>query len=842
MRWCPALILLLAALACRLGEKPDELYQQAQGEMRHQNLDAALAHIEQGLKSSQERREAAWFWRFLLLKADILAGQGRANDALRLLDRPAPGPPNADLSARLKMQQGYAKFGLNKYEESLRLLDEALRIASDLNSPALVAEIQNKRGAPLVRLVRPAEAEECFRDALEQARRAGDSYLEVSALGNLGSTRLFTGRFDEAIVSFEQMLPLARKGGSPRIVGRTLHNLGICYRNLGDIDRALQYYREAEPLYARAGEVKPNYDLLGDLGNIYVATRQHDRAADSFRKALEFSRKAGDRLYAAGWLNNLATLSIEVGDLPAAESYVRESLAALSGIEEAAQKKGALEPLLNSARVEAARGNFVKAEEMFSRAITEAKRAGVPRVVLEAQARLGSVYVRENHWDRAARAFQQLSATIESTRSKLKRDEWKLTFQSSIIPFYEEYVGLLMEKGETVRALEAAESGRARVLAEKLNLAAQPQSVTAASLQNKAHSLNAILLSFWLSPKRSYLWVVTPGAVKGFKLPPEKEIERLVEACGNLILKMEDLRDSPNPAGRQLYQALLGDAERLIPTGSRVIVVPDGALHSLNLETLVTAGERPRYWIENVSLAVAPSLALLDTAAAPMVPGERNLLLIGDPAASSPEFPALPEATNEIRDVRTQFDPEKSIVITGAGARPEAYGKAEPSRFALIHFAAHAVANRESPLDSAVILSGGPDSFKLYAHDVARIPLHADLVTISACRGAGARMYAGEGLVGFSWAFLQAGARNVIAGLWDVSDRSTALLMSHLYEEQRKGAGPADALRSAKLSLLAEPAWRRPYYWAPFELFTRSVPFRASRTRAGMKRSDPSAH
>ena len=35
----------------------------------------------------------------------------------------------------------------------------------------------------------------------------------------------------------------------------------------------------------------------------------------------------------------------------------------------------------------------------------------------------------------------------------------------------------------------------------------------------------------------------------------------------------------------------------------------------------------------------------------------------------------------------------------------------------------------------------------------------------------GARAYAGEGLVGFTWAFLSAGAHNVIAGLWNVDDR-----------------------------------------------------------------------
>ena len=111
----------------------------------------------------------------------------------------------------------------------------------------------------------------------------------------------------------------------------------------------------------------------------------------------------------------------------------------------------------------------------------------------------------------------------------------------------------------------------------------------------------------------------------------------------------------------------------------------------------------------------------------------------------------------------------------------------------MIHFTAHATANVESPLDSAVVLSGPDNGYKLYARDVAETPLLADLVTVSACRSAGERTYLGEGLVGFAWAFLRAGARNVIAGLWDVDDESTSVLMATLYSELSRGVPPADA-------------------------------------------------
>jgi CHAT domain-containing protein len=99
-------------------------------------------------------------------------------------------------------------------------------------------------------------------------------------------------------------------------------------------------------------------------------------------------------------------------------------------------------------------------------------------------------------------------------------------------------------------------------------------------------------------------------------------------------------------------------------------------------------------------------------------------------------------------------------------------------------------------------------------------PLRAELVTISACRGAGARVYSGEGLVGFTWAFLQAGAKNVIAGLWDVSDNSTAQMMDRLYEGIDAGKSPAKALHEAKLSMVRSNSnYRKPYYWGAFQVY-----------------------
>src|SRR5204863_5318611 len=114
----------------------------------------------------------------------------------------------------------------------------------------------------------------------------------------------------------------------------------------------------------------------------------------------------------------------------------------------------------------------------------------------------------------------------------------------------------------------------------------------------------------------------------------------------------------------------------------------------------------------------------------------------------------------------------------------------------------------------AVILSPSAEGFKLYAKDVIAERLQADLVTISACHSAGSRADAGEGLLGFTWAFLQAGARNVVAGLWEADDEAAAAIMAGFYEKLASGERPETALRSAKLKLVRSKGPRRlPYYW-----------------------------
>jgi CHAT domain-containing protein len=246
----------------------------------------------------------------------------------------------------------------------------------------------------------------------------------------------------------------------------------------------------------------------------------------------------------------------------------------------------------------------------------------------------------------------------------------------------------------------------------------------------------------------------------------------------------------------------------------------------LNFESLIVPDPQPHFWIEDVILTTGNSLTLLASASPRVSAKRKNLLLVGNAESPNTDFPPLAQAPAEMAKIAGYFPPLEREVLEGERATPSAYLRANPERFSYLHFVTHGTASHTRPLESAVILSKEGDSYKLYARDIVAHPLQAQLVTISACNGAGTRAYAGEGLVGLSWAFLRAGAHNVIASLWEVSDASsTPQLMDALYEGLTHGEDPATALRNAKLSLLrsnAHTVFSKPFYWAPFQLYAGS--------------------
>jgi CHAT domain-containing protein/Flp pilus assembly protein TadD len=793
------LLVLLIGSGCGRPRSADEIYKRSEDYRRRGLWKLALNLADEGWQQWKDRPGSDWHWRFRLLQAELSPGQAES-----LLEGDG-GPASSELRARYLADLGQAK-------RIPALVEQAYEIACQEKLRNLIPTIELKR-AYLDGYTRRSEP--FLRHALALAAEQADLYTEAAALLDLGYLRIRLSRFDEAIPFDERAEVVARAVSAGRLRERALGDLGWCYYRLGDFDRALRSLSEATTLARQIGDDDRLRRWLNDLGNVYYRIGEFRLAISYYHQAADLARRMDNIPSLIMALNNLAASSLETGDLAAAERFDQQADELLAKFPDA---ESLLHSELHSARIEAAKKDLAKAEASFRAVIDSAKRQHNPLVLWEAEAGLAEQLHGQGRDTEAGAAYRRALDTIEGEWSNLGEDRHKVTFLAQLIRFYGDYVDLLMAQGQADRAAALADSSRARVLAEELGSEPSSRNIASDPTRN-----GHVLLSYWLAPRHSYLWVIGPNAVSHYTLPGDEHIAELIKQYRAAIERGHDPLGRDNPAGRLLYEALVEPARAAIPSGASVIVIPDGSLHGLNFETLIVDAPKPHYWIEDVSVAVAPAVGLLEASPRPRRQAGK-ILFIGDPAEADPIYPPLPHLKVEAAIVERAFPTPSSSVYTGERASPRAYAAADPGNYSLIHFAAHAVANAESPLNSAIILSKADGEYKLYAEDVLRQRLQADLVTISACRSAGAKSYAGEGLVGFTWAFLQAGARNVIAGLWDADDEATAELMGEFYRRLVAGSTPAEALRQAKLKLLRSTARsQRPYYWGSLQLFTREV-------------------
>lgn len=802
-----AVLLALLLFACsRRSEQLDGLFESATASFRNGELQAALDQAERGKSISSPG--TADHWKFELLRCEILLARRAAGDVLSILQRPIPdGPEFREIRARRKLLEGQAMISMGKFAEAAPILEEAFARAKNGGFGDILTNIEILEGSRLARLRRWDEAEARLLSAVERARKHRDRYLEAGATVNLGMIRLTRHRFEEAAARFERALALA-EGHAQLLYSLALANLSICYYRLGEIDRAIAIQTKAIALHERFGENAYLANTLGEAGSAHALAGRFKESIAFFERAYRLSTKLKRTADAAIWAGNMAAVYAELGDWDSAERWNREA----AQLKKQIGARPLVYNILNDARIASGRQDWKRAAALYQQALNDSDK--VPAVIWDAHAGLGLVALNRGDASAASRHFAAALKVVEETRSDLLRTDFKISFLGRLIDLYQRAVEALLLQGKQEQALVVADSSRAQVLAERSGIV-RSKRYSPEDLKRAAARRNAVVLSYWLTPQGFYVWVVTPEEIRLVKLAPVTEIAPLVEEFREAVQRhLADPAATPLRAGDRLYQLVVEPVQDWVAKARSVIIVPDGPLQELNFETLPVPG-KSRYWIEDVEVSVAPSVAMLADSR-PASRKARSILVIGDPVPEDPAYPKLAHAAREIDSILAAFPSIEKTVYVGSEATPAAYRKANPSQFSFIHFAAHAVANRESPLDSAVLLTGN----KLYARDVMDLPLNADLVTVSACRGAGSRIYSGEGLVGFAWAFQRAGARNVVAGVWDVNDRSTALLMKELYAGIAQGQTPAKALRGAKLKLMASsPNFHKPYYWGAFQLY-----------------------
>ena len=801
------LLVLFAGVSCG---RPERAYEKARTAYQRGDIAQALADATAGATRWKDPA-SPWHWNFHLLSAEALTALARYPEANDIL---STDPPAQLREQRARVLIDRANLAVIRHRDAADLLKQARELAP---SGELAIRIELIDGNLALDHRLHDRAGQLYRTALDLAIQQGSLVNQANALTNLSVSAKRLNHYEESIEYALRAIDAARKAGARRVEAQAHGNLGPSYAYLGQFEAALEHEQQAVRMHEATGARGSMMTALGELGLIYDRARRQLEAIPHYRRAYDLSRELGLPRDGARFAENLALALITTRQWDEAAKWNDQ---AWTLAEESDSKANLPYLMRNRASIAWGRGQGDEAARLCRELLRT--NAEQPSIVWEAYDVLGGIDSAGKRYADANRNFESALKLIDATRSEVLEPRNRVTLLSRLIDFYHDYVDSLIVQQDDTRALRVADSSRARVLAERLGRDWTPAQMTdSAGLRAFAKRSNVALLSFWIAPKRSFAWLVTAAGIRRFDLPPAAEVESLVTEYRNVV--EHSVADPLTaPSASPLWDKLMAGIAAQIPKGARVIVIPDGPLHRLNLETLIAPAPQPHYWIENVEIATSPSIAIA-MANTGATRGGASVLVIGAPEYAGTGYEPLPGAAAEVRQLETRFSQASPTVFTGPRASPAAYRAAGPDKYSLIHFAAHAEANLEKPLESAVVLSRAGDSFKLYARDVIDIPIHADLVTLSACRSAGSRAYAGEGLLGFAWAFLHAGAHAVVAGLWDVSDTSTGQLMSSFYDGIAQKREPAAALRAAKLSLLHEGRYRKAFYWGAFQVYEGGI-------------------
>lgn len=806
-----------------------------------------------------------------------------------VLDARVVGAPDAEAEALIALAQ--VRSRTVSVQAARALLDTAARrIAQVKRGPTRLAPLEEERACNAAAIhVRLATrgATDTARAGAALARRSGEHSLEAACLFVFAQDLERQGYFDSAaFVLRKQVAPLFRRAHNRSSLSAALQWGGYLALQVGRYSWSRQELVEA----VAEAEASSNGSVLAwahlglaniavDVGDPAVATTELSRAkrllvaqGDRWGLATEMGLEARlalaggdptaarslyletiDSLRAIG--NVFATLERyravalieqELGHWDAAEHWLHEGDRVARGHESAGWTA---ERRVHEATNAMGRGDLKQADSILTQVLRGKTIQNSNAIFLfDDLTRHAEVLARRNDLDGVERRLAEAADVFASWRETQHDDRQyrvallqarkNLGYSGAGVPYA---ISALARGGRIAPALRFAEERRSRDLVTRIaerdapatdaptsHAGALREGFSVVTLDEAVRALgeSTALIEFVTGRGNEPVTalVLAHGGVNAVSLPPLDSLAGDGRRLATLVAGGTDA----TPLAQRVGMALLGPVLAHLPSDvSRLVIVPDGALHRVPFEVLRTADGR--LLIERFAVSISPSataLARLQRRVAPR--GPPTLLAFGDPKyeqsaatarspASSTEglsgdfrtgfaavggLPRLPNSAREARSVAGYF--ASADVRLGADASERALRTASLRHVSVIHFATHALVDDQVVWRSALALApgGGYDGF-VGASDLASLDLDAELVVLSGCRTAEGAVFTGEGVQGLTAPLLEAGARAVLATRWAIGDRDAGAMIDRFYAAMAAGRSAADALRQAERDAVA---------------------------------------
>jgi CHAT domain-containing protein/tetratricopeptide (TPR) repeat protein len=794
---------------------------------------------------------------------NVYADTGEPDLALDHLQRALPivqalRHPN---EANVLNSLGVVHERTGEYEKASQAYARALlqyRATGDRVGEALAL---NNVGIIELHLGDPRKAIEYYRQSHAILQDAGFPELDAIVISNIGRAHQELDELEAAMRFLEEALALSRQVAHRSGEAITLQKIGEVREKQGALRPALLAYREAFRLFGEIADRQRAADVRRDMADVLVLLGETEEAIRLYEQTLVETGRLEDRLARAATLHGLSRALRAKGRLEEAQARSEDALLVVESLRASvlgpdnrasflAAKRDFYDfhvDLLMERQGQDPGGTFA-AEAL--RTSERARGRGLLEILTEAR-----VDLRKGVDPALVDRERALQRQLNSKAERLTRLQGAKPSPDEEATARAEVEALLQAHKELQAQLRAASPGYAALT--------QPVPLTLTEIQEQVLDDDSVLLEYALGRERSYLFAVTRSSLESFVLPPRAEIETLARRVHELVQKSHqpEVAVAYAKQASALSRMLLGPAAHRLGR-KRLLLVMEGALQYVSFAALPAPPARgadpPPLVVDHeiVSLPSASALAVLRREMAGRLPPAGLVAVLADPVleksdprvrsvlrgaegtpsaaaddlarsaadAGMSRFPRLQWSRTEAQSIVGLSGIARSLgALDFAASRATAQGP-ELAKYRIVHFATHGLLNSRHPELSGIVLSlvdehGRPQDGFLRLHEIYNLELNADLVVLSACRTALGKDVRGEGLVGLTRGFWYAGARRVVASLWDVRDRATAELMRRFYHALLKeGATPVAALRAAQASLWKEKRWRAPHYWAAFVL------------------------
>lgn len=667
------------------------------------------------------------------------------------------------------------------------------------------------------------------------------SALEIAAVYNDSE------KPDQALASYKLCLDLARSAGNARDEVYALNGLAPIYARQGLHKRAAELFQKALTFYESIGDLRGQSRVLNEYGTFMLQLGEKLEALDLYRRAFAFSEKVDELGILITTLYNLARVHLELGSPEAALTFIQRSLSVIeyvranvqspefrasyfSGVQE--NYELCVHILMQLEKLKPGQGFAAEALKVSERSrarllvdlVSQARSTphiGVANDLLERERRLSGLLRSQAEYRMTLSLNQKAElAEVDNNLVQLRAD-------------YQEVMAKLNRQRPHLFSLE------------------QPDPVDLQRIQNELRH-DTMLLEYSLGETSSYLWAVTSDSVNSYELPPGQTIEDAARE----YYQLSTVRQGTDEQTGMAYPGSIEEADRLLAEKAkklseillgplagqlgekRLLIVAEGALLSIPFDALPVPGANS-FLLETNEVVVQPSFStllairakrnrsrstrkLVAVIADPVFSGNDDRVQVNAGSSEKSRFDRLTHASEEADAITAAAPWGTTMVSKGFDASRETAMSSDVGQYQIVHFATHAFADEERPEFSSVVLTtvgrnGEKVDGLMPLHDIYSMDLAAELTVLSACQTALGKDTAGEGIVGLTHGFISAGSKTVVASLWKVDDRATAVLMDYFYEAMlRQGMSPAAALRAAKLKMMRDRDWSAPYYWAGF--------------------------